>query len=447
VRLVRTGLGLAGLAACALVLGGCVVFKGITVGQTDPGAPIRFVVVLCANENEAPIDHPGCQFASNSGDTDEDAGSVQLLLAVQVPAGTGAPPTLTGTEPEPGKPITFTRSASYEAELNKFAPPAEGREWIGWISEVYDHTTGPNGTEARQTSIEVSLELPRGPDGGPFPGTFDYRWVVGGRTANSEFLPSRPVECGEFLYGGGAPFGTHTCVDDPTRALVEGAPDTFASRDFVVTAQPAAANPGATATVPFRLRTAGPIGTGPNASLSASTTLPGVQVGPQPGSAALTSGMDLPVTVPVAIPAGADPGDYEVSVTAAIPGGVTRTGTATLTVNDTRDPVARQVSVRPRRFKPSAPAVIAAAGARVSYRLSEPATVGFTVRRCRGKRCRRKLRGRFSDGGQAGLNTLRFSGFLRNKPLRRGRYALVATPTDVAGNRGKAVRAKFAIRR
>ena len=74
----------------------------------------------------------------------------------------------------------------------------------------------------------------------------------------------------------------------------------------------------------------------------------------------------------------------------------------------------------------------------------------FRVQRCRKVRRRtrcRTLRGSFKHAGKAGTNRLRFTGFLRNRALRRGSYRLVGTPTDPAKNKGKSVRTSFRIRR
>jgi hypothetical protein len=105
------------------------------------------------------------------------------------------------------------------------------------------------------------------------------------------------------------------------------------------------------------------------------------------------------------------------------------------------------------------------AGTRVSYALSEPATVTFTVqraapgRRVRG-RCRRPtrnnrtrprcvryvtVRGRFRHVGKAGANRFRFTGRLRGRKLRPGRYRLGARAVDAAGNRSPIARRKFRI--
>ena len=89
--------------------------------------------------------------------------------------------------------------------------------------------------------------------------------------------------------------------------------------------------------------------------------------------------------------------------------------------------------------------------------LSEPARVRFDLlkkssgrrvgRRCvkptranrKRKRCTRLTRkGTFRRSAPAGRSKVAFSGRIGRKALKRGRYALRATPTDAAGNRGKA---------
>jgi hypothetical protein len=109
----------------------------------------------------------------------------------------------------------------------------------------------------------------------------------------------------------------------------------------------------------------------------------------------------------------------------------------------------------------------AARGARVTYELSERANVGFRAERAAkgrrvGRRCVRptrrnrsrrpcvrwvRVRGGFSHAGSAGANSFRFSGRVRGRALRPGRYRLVARPVDLAGNRGKLSRRGFRILR
>jgi alginate lyase len=116
---------------------------------------------------------------------------------------------------------------------------------------------------------------------------------------------------------------------------------------------------------------------------------------------------------------------------------------------DHTPPVLRRLTVSPRRvlpFRRGRPIVSARRGTRISYVLSEPATVRFTVGRARhGHRVR--ARGAFKIAGHAGANRFRFTGRLRGHRLRRGRYRLTAVPRDGAGNRGRAVRLKFRVRR
>jgi hypothetical protein len=107
----------------------------------------------------------------------------------------------------------------------------------------------------------------------------------------------------------------------------------------------------------------------------------------------------------------------------------------------------------------------AATGTRVSYSLSEPATVAFSVERAapgrkvkggcsapstrnrKAKKCVRfvKVRGTFSHGGAAGANSFRFTGRVGGKALKPGSYRLVATATDPAGNHSAPKLASFKI--
>jgi hypothetical protein len=96
-------------------------------------------------------------------------------------------------------------------------------------------------------------------------------------------------------------------------------------------------------------------------------------------------------------------------------------------------------------------------GTTLRLSLSEPARVRFVVRlKSRGrkvgrkcvkptrknrtrKRCTRLIRrGTFARSAPAGRSKVAWSGRIRRKALKRGRYVLRATPTDAAGNAGKA---------
>ena len=144
---------------------------------------------------------------------------------------------------------------------------------------------------------------------------------------------------------------------------------------------------------------------------------------------------------------------------------------ATPVVLDVFDPVARLLRLQPSTLAAAGRGPSLLAGrrrptrTRVSYRLSEPARMRFTVQRRSagrrvGRRCvvpnrrnrgRRRcvryvtLRGSFTHQGAAGTNRFRFTGRLRRRKLAPARYRLVGVPTDAAGNRGRAVRARFRI--
>ncbi|HKN92803.1 MAG TPA: choice-of-anchor Q domain-containing protein [Thermoleophilaceae bacterium] len=105
-------------------------------------------------------------------------------------------------------------------------------------------------------------------------------------------------------------------------------------------------------------------------------------------------------------------------------------------------------------------------GTTVSYKLSEAATVAFTVQRAKagrssGGKCRKaasrtsKKRactrwvtvrgGQFTRPGTAGANHFHFSGRVAGRKLAPARYRLVGVPSDSAHNTGRPVNAQFRI--
>lgn len=88
-------------------------------------------------------------------------------------------------------------------------------------------------------------------------------------------------------------------------------------------------------------------------------------------------------------------------------------------------------------------------GTKVSFRLSEAATVRFTVeRRKGGRRVRGRCRKPTRKNRLRRKCNLRIKGSFRKRgrKLKPGRYYLVATTTDSVGNTSKPKRAKFRIR-
>jgi hypothetical protein len=463
--------------ASALALGGCVSIKSVTAVQQDVGGPMRITLVVCAVDRGTTIDHPGCNLQSNLAEGVPGMG--QLLVALGAPEGTTAPQTVTGTTNDASaSTLELTRDATYEDELRRLLP-VEGRTWVGYRSATYDYDDGANGTPAREVSLSVDLTLPRPADGAPYVGALPIVPVAGGRIVSVTASEARPVACGTSAFASSS--DSTICVDSPLAAQIDS-PYTFPTRDFGIVAGTATASPGQTVALPFNVRGAGALPAGLDAGLSASTGLPGVAVAPSVPSAALSNGSDTRVTVPVAIPAGAAAGTYEVALVGRLENGQERRGVAQLTVRARPEPpnVAPVVSglrVKPKAFKPATRRK-PKRGADVAYTLSEAASVRVVVERCskyakpkgkrrgkaKGKRSavevaarKRVARGRClsfkamngarTKAGQTGANGFRFNGKVAGKTLKPGAYRLAQTATDAAGARGDVVRAPFSIKR
>jgi hypothetical protein len=149
------------------------------------------------------------------------------------------------------------------------------------------------------------------------------------------------------------------------------------------------------------------------------------------------------------------------------PAGTTTTATAT-TPPSRAKPVLSRLKVSPNRFRrASSPSKIAGsrAGTRITFTLSEAATVKLTFTRAEpgrsvAKTCRKPTRsnrtkrpctrsvtvGSFTVRGQAGRNAVAFTGTLpHGKRLAPGSYTLTATPTDNAHNAGQPRSAKLKV--
>jgi hypothetical protein len=437
---------LVALLGAATLLSGCVAFKGLSATQGGVvGGAVTIQLTICANE-PAPADHPGCELATNRPFV-APADVYQVLLAFRLPAGATAPDGFSSTA---GEALTFSRSASYERELDRLVPAGEGRAWIGYLSSPYTLAYAA-GDPARQSTVAPAFGLPRPAGGDAFHGPLSFRPVVGGREIGDSGEPQAgdPVACGAGVNG-----DPTACIDFPLVAEL-GTNANVAVSDFGIVAGKATASPGQTVMLPFGVRGAGAMPAGLTAALSAGTTLPGVAaVTPSLSSAPLANGSDTRVTVPVAIPGDSPPGSFDVTLTGRLENGQTRTGVAKLTVRDRQKPVLTMLKAKPKRFR-AATKRRPKRGTNVSFTLSEEATVRLTVERC-AKRAGKRKRGRcvrwrtrkggLTKPGVKGANKIRFNGRLRGKALKAGRYRIVLKPTDGAGNVGKVVRAAIVIR-
>jgi hypothetical protein len=134
-------------------------------------------------------------------------------------------------------------------------------------------------------------------------------------------------------------------------------------------------------------------------------------------------------------------------------GGPTSTPTNTTsgpgtTAADTTAPRVTAATLSRRRFRAASrgPSTVAAAavGTTISYTLSEPATSRFRVQRRKGRRYV-TLRGRFKHAGNVRRNHVKFTGRLRGRKLRPGRYRLVMVAIDSAANESPRKRLTFRI--
>jgi hypothetical protein len=121
-------------------------------------------------------------------------------------------------------------------------------------------------------------------------------------------------------------------------------------------------------------------------------------------------------------------------VVAINPGGSVAGEDRRFTTQADAAPAILSASLRPKRF-----AVKRKRGTTFRYRLSEAATVTFTIKR------RHMKAKRFRVASAAGANRHRFSGRIRRKPLKPGRYRATLVARDAAGNASRPKRLRFTV--
>jgi hypothetical protein len=318
-------------------------------------------------------------------------GGLQFFAAFLVPDGATATATASATLPDGMSPATatLTRKPSLDESLQQTQPAPAGEHWVGYISPVVGVATDegttpqdvaaglkraavsarltedpnmPSGSGDGDWSASADFTLSRGPGGLPAPASFAHAVLGGVRMAypqdiydgvdptgfhdpaeafGLQLLDTRPVDCQEVRAWPFVTFlgvSTDGLTEDPygdpllptTTCGRESAGGALALKDLRGSGDTVAVDPGQTATVPFTLRYVGEAG--PTFALTGSTDLPGGSVSSvTPG--ALTPGGEgfQSASVVVAVPAGTAPGDYAVTLTAAV-GGQTRVATGTVTV-------------------------------------------------------------------------------------------------------------------
>jgi hypothetical protein len=322
-----------------------------------------------------------------------DGGGVQFFGAFLVPESAKAPATAAALLPSgfDATSATLTRKPSLDETLEHTRPAPAGQRWVGYISTVLGAAAQPEtdrgdlaaglqriGEEdeppasegSGDWSVSVDFTPARGDGGLPAPASFAHAVVGGMRMAYPEalyedvdpagyetsgadrfgvqLLDARPVDCQEYrgfpypeIYGvelGGEGSDAMGLPLIPTtlcgRASTGGE---LALKDLRGSGGDASALPGGVAHVPFTLRYVGDAG--PSFALSASTALPGASASPSPTVLTPSAAGFQDASVTVAVPAGAAPGPYAVTLTATV-GGQVRTARGTLIVTTPRSAAA-----------------------------------------------------------------------------------------------------------
>ena len=172
------------LAILALLLSGCIGFQETSGTQAQSMGMVNLKIVAC------PDGAPGCSATSNRGSSyvhmdDTTTVPQQILLGVRLPDGTAPAASLVATLAGGGT-LKFTRSTSYEAQLQAFAPAPAGERWWGWLSDGGAYTKA----SPQSLTVNIGVPLPRPSDGGPFPGQLPWRPVIG----SPPKVQSRPPE-------------------------------------------------------------------------------------------------------------------------------------------------------------------------------------------------------------------------------------------------------------
>jgi len=325
-------LGLAAVAL-ALVFSACADFKDGSLSATQPGevGPVRVHFELCT----AAIPDPGCQ-------PNGEGGQSQYMLGVAVPQGSTAPATITAQPKGEGAAIVYTRNdevarkiSEEESTPEESWPPA-GTEAVGYLSAVFNEEEG----QMREWNVDADFALPGGAEGGSFAGPFTAYVASGWRRVDTTYTADRPVDCSEST---GEPSNEQVSDCELEEEKEVG------TSDLKIKAPSASAAPGGQATLQFGLDFASTASSLPSFKLAATSSLPqaGVNLAsssfspaaPDPGTGRSALSLD---NVTVSVPAGAQPGTYDVTLTAttAAGGSVSQVGKLEVTKPQSPPPVA-----------------------------------------------------------------------------------------------------------
>jgi hypothetical protein len=421
-----------------------VAINGTSTGQPESMGPVSLAIGACVTGS------PACTGESNTGSIYEliadESVQAQVLVGVRLPLGSTPPENLLASL-SGGGTLTFSRSPSYEAELQALEPAPTGERWWGWISvaTTYSHV------KSQGFTVGLTATLPRPPDTGPLESPMHWRPVVGTRSVEASLPASRAVKCGntnQELYEGFDELGsgpTIVCVDSPSPPATRGfltAPLT----DFGILGGAVQASPGSTVTGAFIARRSGPADPATTFSLAASTEVPGGTVTIDKTSASLGGDAAQPVLATIGVPANTPSGTYPVTLKATAPGKPERGGTISVTV--VAKPLTIRASLTRQRFraKPkrskSGKAVPPRVGTKLKVDLSEAAELSIEVVKL-GKRP--KALGTVTRSLPVGRSTIAIRGRIGQVRLGTGAHRITLIATNAAGQRSAPTRLSFTV--
>ena len=447
---------LALLLAVGLAIGaaGCIPFVAgsPTAGQNDVIGLLEITSTMCGTDANAD-DHTGCQNGDvaggdANGNSDfelEGDDTVQVLLGYRVPLGSDAPAAFS-TDSEPGPtPLTFTSNPGYASELQRLSPAPPGQRWIGYVSTAFDYDVDPDAAASHRITVSPEFSLPRGADGSPFQGPFQWRQVAGARISDDPGEAARAVNCDTDLDG---LFDDTICADAPSPGTLASSASE-STRDLGILAGSAVTTgAGISPSVPFIAKYAGSATLNANFSLEASTTVPGGSATPSQATLLPPADSSTPINVAVNVPPGTPPGTYGVTLTARLSNGQVRSNTNQLTVQAAQDKT--RPGVRVTVVRGQSVAKVLARGLALRERLTEAGRVtdelfvssGLLARPVR---VARKTT-RFSRAGTKRVR-LRLTRRARTTRARRGllgprrvTFTLRSTARDLAGNSRRATK-------
>jgi hypothetical protein len=313
---------LAALALIAVLLGGCAVFR-VTPAALQAGTIGDVTVHLDVCASAVGLCPPA---GTAEADQSANAYDLQMLLGFLVADGADTPASF---DTSSGPAATFARNSSYSAGLELLSAAPAGFRWVGYAATTSYHWKFPL-SPATGFTADPAFHLRPAADGSPFHGPFTYRAVVGVRAIDGGHTLGSALNCV------GAHATTQTiCSDEATGTTPLTTDLAIPTRDLglLTASAPATTTPGGAVSVPFTLRYAGAATPAANFALTATSGVPGAAA-PTLSAPSISPATDSDSTVlaTVTVPAGVAPGDYPVTLTAALPNGQSRSATRTVSV-------------------------------------------------------------------------------------------------------------------